>query len=116
MIELRDYQNKAVDELYDRFERMLKSSEQKTCVFKAPTGSGKTVVVAELLRKLVKEKKDNKLSFVWIAPRALHQQSKKNCVYLFEHAASLTACGRHGAHLLLWLLWLLLLLLLLVKS
>ena len=75
--ELRGYQEGALRELFEKFERMLKSSEQKTCVFKAPTGSGKTVVVAELLRKLVKEKKDIVLSFVWIAPRKLHEQSKK---------------------------------------
>ena len=84
-IELREYQEDALRELFEKFERMLKSSEQKTCVFKAPTGSGKTVVVAELLRKLVKEKKDNKLSFVWIAPRALHQQSKKNLERNYEY-------------------------------
>ena len=77
MIELRDYQNKAVDELYDRFERMLKSSEKEICIFKAPTGSGKTVVVADLLRKLVKEKKQIRTSIVWIAPRKLHDQSKE---------------------------------------
>ena len=53
--ELRGYQEGALRELFEKFGRMLKSSEQKTCVFKAPTGSGKTVVVAELLRKLVKE-------------------------------------------------------------
>jgi len=76
MIELRDYQKTAVKDLFDRFERMLKSSEREICVFKAPTGSGKTIVVADLLKKLVKEKKDNMLSFVWIAPRKLHDQSK----------------------------------------
>lgn len=76
MIELRDYQKLAVEELFDRFERMLKSSEQEICSFKSPTGSGKTVVVADLLRKLVTERKDDVLSFVWIAPRKLHDQSK----------------------------------------
>ena len=43
----------AQSELFDRFERMLKSSEREVCVFKAPTGSGKTIVVADLLKKLV---------------------------------------------------------------
>ena len=51
MTELRDYQKTAVKDLFDRFERMLKSSEREICVFKAPTGSGKTIVVADLLKK-----------------------------------------------------------------
>ena len=55
--ELREYQKDALEQLFDRFERMLKSSDQEICIFQAPTGSGKTVVVAELLRKLVKEKR-----------------------------------------------------------
>jgi type III restriction enzyme len=76
MIELRDYQKTAVKDLFERFEQMLKSSEKEICVFKAPTGSGKTIVVADLLKKLVKKKKDNRFSFVWIAPRKLHDQSK----------------------------------------
>jgi type III restriction enzyme len=88
--ELRSYQENALQELFEMTERMLKSSEQKTCVFKAPTGSGKTVIVAELLRKLVKEKKDNMLSFVWIAPRKLHEQSKKNLESNYEHDQLLT--------------------------
>ena len=76
MIQLRDYQTKAVDVLFARSERMLNSSEDELCIFKSPTGSGKTIVVAELLRKLVSEYKSDSLSFVWIAPRKLHDQSK----------------------------------------
>ena len=83
--ELRDYQNDAVDGLFDSFQRMLKSTEDKICVFKAPTGSGKTVVVAELLKKLAREKKDNILSFVWIAPRKLHDQSKEKLERIYSN-------------------------------
>ena len=83
--ELRDYQNDAVDGLFDSFQRMLKSTEDKICVFKAPTGSGKTVVVAELLKKLAKEKKDKILSFVWIAPRKLHDQSKEKLERIYSN-------------------------------
>lgn len=75
MIKLRDYQNEAVNELYDRFSRMLKSSKE-ICIFQAPTGSGKTIVIAYLLRKLVTEQKYAKISIVWIAPRKLDDQSK----------------------------------------
>ena len=53
---------------------MLKSSEREICAFKAPTGSGKVIVVANLLKKLVKEKKST-LSFVWNAPRKFHDEN-----------------------------------------
>ena len=51
------------------------SSNNETCVFQAPTGSGKTVIVAELLKELVKTRKE-RLAIIWIAPRKLHNQSK----------------------------------------
>ena len=82
--ELKDYQKKAVKELFDEFKIMLKSSESGLCVFQAPTGSGKTVTVADLLRKLVRTYKDQ-LSFVWIAPRKLHDQSKDKLERIYEH-------------------------------
>ena len=82
--ELKDYQKKAVKELFDEFKIMLKSSESGLCVFQAPTGSGKTVTVADLLKKLVRAYKDQ-LSFVWIAPRKLHDQSKDKLERIYEH-------------------------------
>ena len=82
--ELREYQKKAVKELFDEFRIMLKSSERGICVFKAPTGSGKTVAVADLLRKLVRAYKDQ-LSFVWLAPRKLHNQSKDKLEEIYEN-------------------------------
>ena len=81
--ELRDYQKKAVKELFDEFRIMLKSSERDICVLKAPTGSGKTVAVADLLKKLVRAYKDQ-LSFVWLAPRKLHNQSKDKLEEIYE--------------------------------
>ena len=49
--ELKDYQKKAVKELFDEFKIMLKSSDSGLCVFQAQTGSGKTVTVADWLKK-----------------------------------------------------------------
>ena len=57
---------------------------EKRCniVFKSPTGSGKTIVLAELYEtRLVEQakqssEKEHIFSFVWIAPQDLHQQSK----------------------------------------
>ena len=77
MIELRDYQKQAVDDLYLKFQSMLCSSKNEICIFQAPTGSGKTVVVASLLKKLITENHNDVFSFIWIAPRKLHEQSKR---------------------------------------
>lgn len=83
MIELRNYQEQAVGKLYSMFERMLSASAKKVCVFKAPTGSGKTVVVANLLRRLVTEK-NNAVSIIWVAPRKLHNQSKDKLEKIYQ--------------------------------
>ena len=47
MIELRDYQKKAVRELKQKMIEMLNDSEDRQkLIFKAPTGAGKTVMVS----------------------------------------------------------------------
>jgi hypothetical protein len=52
MIILRDYQNKAIKELVEKSVVLLNISGNKKLVFKAPTGSGKTVMAAEFLKQL----------------------------------------------------------------
>ena len=78
MIDLKDYQKDAVERINDAVERLLKSSEREICIFQAPTGSGKTVMVSSTLKELVKKRNDDKkFSFVWISVRMLHEQSKE---------------------------------------
>ncbi|MGA2910695.1 MAG: DEAD/DEAH box helicase family protein [Candidatus Microgenomates bacterium] len=78
MIYLKDYQKEAVASLKETVEKLLRSSEREICIFQAPTGSGKTVMVSELLKDLVRDRKDDKkFSFVWISVRMLHEQSKE---------------------------------------
>ena len=49
MIELRDYQKKAVRELKQKMIDMLNDSEDhQKLIFKAPTGAGKTVMVSSM--------------------------------------------------------------------
>jgi superfamily II DNA or RNA helicase len=52
MIELKEYQDTAVEKLKMEVDELLESSENKICVFKSPTGSGKTLMMAEALRRL----------------------------------------------------------------
>jgi len=77
VIKLKNYQEDAVDRLLDNFDFLLKSTENEICILEAPTGSGKTVIAAEFLKRFVKERKDDKkFSFIWISVRRLHEQSK----------------------------------------
>lgn len=85
MTELRNYQKDAVKALKDMMEKLLRSSENEICVFQSPTGSGKTLIVSELLKSLVRDREDErKFSFVWISVRMLHEQSKEKLEKYYE--------------------------------
>jgi len=77
-MKLKIYQDEAVKELVEKSVKLLGYSESKKIVFKAPTGSGKTIIVAEFLKKLVTDSNlKQELSFIWAAPRpVLTNQSK----------------------------------------
>lgn len=75
-------QQEAITELVDKTIRLLSyNGNRQTLVFKAPTGSGKTVMAAEMLRRLNDELGDrpdapyNEAAYIWIAPNKLHEQS-----------------------------------------
>ncbi len=72
---MRDYQNKAIKELFDYAKELLRTNGNKKMVFKSPTGSGKTIMIAEFLGELVKDDFLPRLSFIWAAPKHLHIQS-----------------------------------------
>ncbi len=85
MIELKDYQKQAVDNLSRKVENSLRSSESEIVVFQAPTGSGKTVMVSALLKELISRRKDDrKFAFVWVSVRMLHKQSKEKLESFYE--------------------------------
>jgi superfamily II DNA or RNA helicase len=65
MIELKEYQEIAVNELKGKINELLEFSENKVCVFQSPTGSGKTLMMAEALKRLVTDRiNDKALSFI----------------------------------------------------
>lgn len=85
MMELKNYQREAVERLKEKVERAIRSPENEIVIFQAPTGSGKTLMVSETLKKLVKEgKHGKKLSFIWISVRHLHEQSKEKLERYYE--------------------------------
>jgi len=78
MIEIKDYQEKAILKLKEQINELLNRESRETLVFKSPTGSGKTLMVAEFIKRLVDRRDDGKqIAFIWTAPRQLHTQSKE---------------------------------------
>jgi type III restriction enzyme len=85
MIELKDYQKQAVENLHRKIENSLRSSENEVVIFQAPTGSGKTVMASELIKELVSNRRDDKkFSFIWVSVRMLHEQSKEKLEKYYE--------------------------------
>jgi len=89
-MQLKQYQEKAIKKLLNDAKELLKLSGNKKLVFKAPTGSGKTIVMAEFLKQLVDDKEvKQSLSFIWTAPRHLHDQSRIKLETYFEDTRAL---------------------------
>ena len=78
-IQFKDYQETAVVDLKREANKMLDADGNKVLIFKSPTGSGKTLMMAEFLKRLIDSRIDGKrFSFVWIAVNKLHDQSRNN--------------------------------------
>lgn len=78
MIREFKFQTEAVRELCAKTNRLLELEGNKTIIFKSPTGSGKTEMVAEYLKQLVEHRGDTRsFAFIWTAPHNLHTQSKQ---------------------------------------
>ena len=73
-----EYKEKAIKKLLDIANELLDGNSNENIIFKAPTGAGKTIIIADFLLRLVEKRKDGKIfSFIWAAPRKLHLQSKE---------------------------------------
>lgn len=76
------YQQEAITELVEKTIKLLSyTGNRQILVFKSPTGSGKTVMASEMLRRLNDELGDrpdapySEAAYIWIAPNKLHEQS-----------------------------------------
>ena len=84
-MQLKGYQENAVDDLLAKTKKLLGYAGAKKLVFKSPTGSGKTIMMAEFLKQLVDDREIRQpLAFIWTAPRQLHTQSKTKLENYFE--------------------------------
>jgi type III restriction enzyme len=75
---LKPYQEQAIAKLLSRSKELLANQASGKVVFKAPTGSGKTIMMAEFLEKLASDSEllGERFCVIWTAPRKLHIQSK----------------------------------------
>ncbi|HPW05932.1 MAG TPA: DEAD/DEAH box helicase family protein, partial [bacterium] len=89
-MQLKIYQENAIDDLLAKSKRLLGYSGNKKVVFKSPTGSGKTIMMAEFLKQLVNDREARQsLGFIWAAPRQLHIQSREKLENYFETSRAL---------------------------
>ncbi len=92
-MQLREYQEEAVEELRVKANKLLDLQGNKTIVFEAPTGSGKTAMIAEFLKQLIENRGDDRtFSFIWTAPRKLHTQSKEKLEQHYFDSKALRCC------------------------
>lgn len=84
-MQLKNYQINAIKKLLTRSKELFSQEGNKKLIFKAPTGSGKTIMTAEFLKDLANDQSLNSsLSFIWTAPRKLHHQSKTKLEKYYE--------------------------------
>ena len=94
---LKHYQDKAVDSLKTEFYKLWKSGQRGSrLVFKAPTGAGKTIMAAEFLKRISGDAQfDPDKAFIWISfnPDLVEQSYKKLQDYLHGGVAGLYDTG-----------------------
>lgn len=74
---LKNYQKITVDKLVKISKTLLEKDGSRVCVFKAPTGSGKTIMIADYLKSITAEQLPAKYAFLWISGNNLHKQSRE---------------------------------------
>jgi type III restriction enzyme len=95
MLILKEFQEKAVKNLLEQtFDALSEVQPQTKILLEAPTGSGKTVMMASLIERIVEELPmqpgltDN-VAFIWFAPNTLHIQSFQSLQKLYADANKL---------------------------
>lgn len=93
-IEFKDYQEKSVVKLRNNINELLGTERSEVLVFKSPTGSGKTLMMAEALRRVTDSRVDGKkLAFIWIAVNKLHDQSRDSLKKFYDNEAASIKCS-----------------------
>lgn len=86
-INLKKYQETALNDLtYHTSYYLDREGKGEIIIFQAPTGSGKTVIIAKYIEEIIREKDKEDLCFIWlsIGKGELHIQSKKSLESIFN--------------------------------
>ena len=88
---LKPFQEKALESLTDEFLYKWKKESRQTIRFQAPTGSGKTVMMAQFVKELVNDPRltEANLAFLWVSIGGskdgdLASQSKKKFIEYYD--------------------------------
>ena len=91
MFPLKPFQETAIAKLKDQFLDLWKSSSTTLpLVFKSPTGSGKTVMLAQFLRDIISDPRfvGNDLAFLWMSKGPTLVEQSKNKLFEYYGGAS----------------------------
>lgn len=86
-INLKDYQEKNVRKLLGAFDELIgKQETDKVCIFQSPTGSGKTLMTATFIERIIEEMPEESFCFIWVSigKGNLHVQSKRSLEKYFS--------------------------------
>lgn len=92
---LKDFQETAVHNLLENTYTALQDPMKQTPILlESPTGSGKTVMMASYIERLIDELKlkpgfNDNVAFIWLAPNTLHIQSYHALQNLYEDTKKL---------------------------
>ena len=93
MFALKPFQETAISQLKDEFLSLWKLPNQNVpLVFKSPTGSGKTIMLAQFLRDIVSDPRftGNDVAFIWFSfSEDSYEQSKKKLFDYYGGASEL---------------------------
>jgi type III restriction enzyme len=95
-----EYREEALNQLKNHFFNLLnKDFYRHILAFQAPTGSGKTVTMACLLRDIVNELPtrfeiaNRNVTYIWIAPNTLHLQSYNSLSHFYSETRDIRTLG-----------------------
>ena len=86
---LKEFQNEKVEELFS-FTKDNYDLSNKTAYLKAPTGSGKTIILGNYIKKVISSDTLNNLCFVWASPGPKLVSQSKNKIDKILDSISLT--------------------------